>query len=204
MATLIKGETLAADSWQLLEGGTARWLSVAEDGFVRDFPQQADLIVPLALLKVRGAELFERAGRTGVVLEPEEDPAILAGELDRIALISVRFPKFADGRGYTIARLLRERYGYRGELRAVGDVLRDQLLFMKRSGFDSFSLRDDQDPDEALAAFRELSGSARRLSWRSLRETHPQRVERERQEARERPFGDRQAEEPPLHFGALA
>jgi uncharacterized protein (DUF934 family) len=77
-------------------------------------------------------------------------------------LIAVRFPKFGDGRGYSIARLLRERYGYRGELRAVGDVLRDQLLFMKRSGFDSFSLREDQDPDEAplrvRRALRAVSG----------------------------------------------
>jgi uncharacterized protein (DUF934 family) len=124
---------------------------------VADFPEHADLIAPLALLKVRGKELFDRAGRTGAVIEPHEDPAALAALLSRLSLVAVRFPKFGDGRGYSIARLLRERYGYRGELRAMGDVLRDQLLFMKRSGFDSFDLRDDQDPDEALAAFAELS-----------------------------------------------
>ena len=157
MATLIHGETIASDSWQPLEGGTARWLAVAEDGFVPDFPQRADLIAPLALFQARGAELLDRFGRTGVVLEPHEDPAAIAPALERISLVAVRFPKFGDGRGYSIARLLRERHGYRGELRAVGDVLRDQLLFMKRSGFDSFSLRDDQEPDEAIAAFREFS-----------------------------------------------
>ena len=90
-------------------------------------------------------------------LEPTDDPASVADRLGQAARVEVNFPKFGDGRGYSIARLLRERYGYRGELRAVGDVLRDQLLFMKRSGFDSFSLREDQDPDEALAAFNELS-----------------------------------------------
>jgi uncharacterized protein (DUF934 family) len=175
MATLIKDEMRASDSWQPLEGGAARWLSVGEDGFVPDFPPQADLIAPLALLEARGAELFERAGRTGVVLEPEEDPAVLADALERLALVAVRFPKFGDGRGYSIARLLRERYDYRGELRAVGDVLRDQLLFMKRSGFDSFSLRDDQDPDEALAAFQELSQEYQASS------TQPQPLFRRRQ-----------------------
>ena len=157
MATLIHGETIANDSWQLLEGSAACWLAVGEDGFVPDFPKHADLIAPLALLQVRGAELLNRFGRTGVVLEPHEDPAAIAPVLERISLVAVRFPKFGDGRGYSIARLLRERHGYRGELRAVGDVLRDQLLFMKRSGFDSFSLRDDQDPGEAIAAFGEFS-----------------------------------------------
>lgn len=157
MATLVKDERIASNSWQSLEGGAQHWLTVGEDGFVPDFPEHADLIAPLALLKVRGKELFDRTGRTGAVLEPHEDPVALAALLNRLSLVAVRFPKFGDGRGYSIARLLRERYGYRGELRAVGDVLRDQLLFMKRSGFDSFDLRDDQDPDEALAAFGELS-----------------------------------------------
>jgi uncharacterized protein (DUF934 family) len=157
MATLVKDETIASNSWQSLEGGAQRWLTVGEDGFVPDFPEHADLIAPPALLKVRGKELFDRTGRTGAVLEPHEDPVALAALLNRLSLVAVRFPKFGDGRGYSTARLLRERYGYRGELRAMGDVLRDQLLFMKRSGFDSFDLRDDQDPDEALAAFAELS-----------------------------------------------
>lgn len=157
MPTLLKHGPIARDSWKPLEGGAARWLAVGEDGFVADFPEHADLIAPLALLKVRGEELLGRAGRTGVVLEPDQDPATLAGTLERLALVAVRFPKFSDGRGYSSARLLRERYGYEGELRAVGDVLRDQLLFMKRSGFDSFELREDQDPAEALAAFAELS-----------------------------------------------
>ena len=175
MATLINGETIANDSWQPLEGGAARWLAVGEDGFVPDFPKGADLIAPLALLQARGAELLDRFGRTGVVLEPHEDPATIASALEHLALVAVHFPKFGDGRGYSIARLLRERHGYRGEVRAVGDVLRDQLLFMKRSGFDSFSLRDDQDPDEAIAAFRELSEEYQASS------TQPQPLFRRRQ-----------------------
>ena len=178
MATLVKDDRISSDGWQSLEGGAQAWLTVGEDGFVADFPEHADLIAPLALLKVRGKELFSRAGRTGAVLEPHEDPAALAATLERLSLIAIRFPKFGDGRGYSIARLLRERYGYRGELRAVGDVLRDQLLFMKRSGFDSFSLRDDQDPDEALAAFGELSEEYQASN------TQPQPLFRRRYEAR--------------------
>ena len=72
-------------------------------------------------------------------------------------MIAVNFPKFTDGRGYSIARLLRERCGYKGELRAIGDVLRDHLLFMALCGFDAYALRDDQDPQEALAAFEDFT-----------------------------------------------
>jgi len=156
MTTLVRDERIASDSWRRLDGDVGRWLAVGEDGFVPDFPAGADLIAPLALLQARGDELLERTGRTGVLLQPNDDPAAIAGTLQRLALISVNFPKFGDGRGYSSARLLRERYGYRGELRAVGDVLRDQLLFLKRCGFDSFELRADQEATEALAAFSEL------------------------------------------------
>ena len=157
MATLIKDRGIATDSWQLLDADTARWVAVQEDGFVPDFPAGADLIVPLALLRARREDLLERSGRTGVLLEPHEDPATLAGDLGHLALVALRFPKFSDGRGYSSARLLRERFGFRGELRAVGDVLRDQLLFMQRCGFDAFALREDQDPEESLLAFSELA-----------------------------------------------
>jgi uncharacterized protein (DUF934 family) len=71
----------------------------------------------------------------------------------------VHFPTFTDGRGYSTARLLRERYGYRGELRAVGDVLRDQLFYLSRVGFDAFALRQDQDAEGALASLADFSES---------------------------------------------
>ena len=156
MTTLVRDGCVATDSWRRLDGNVGRWLAVGEDGFVPDFPEGADLIAPLALLHARGDELLERKGRTGVLLQPHDDPATIAGTLQRLALIAVNFPKFGDGRGYSSARLLRERHGYRGEVRAVGDVLRDQLLLMKRCGFDSFELREDQEATEALAAFSEL------------------------------------------------
>ena len=90
-------------------------------------------------------------------LEPGDDPASVAGELGRAARVEVNFPKFGDGRGYSIARLLRERYGYRGELRAVGHITRDLLFFMESCGFDAFELREGENPYEALAAFEEFS-----------------------------------------------
>ncbi len=74
-------------------------------------------------------------------LEPTDDPASVADRLDRVARVEVNFPKFGDGRGYSIARLLRERYGYKGELRAVGEVVRDHLFYMESCGFDAFLLR---------------------------------------------------------------
>ena len=83
--------------------------------------------------------------------------AQIAGERNRLTLIAVEFPAFTDGRGYSTATLLRERYGYTGELRAVGDVLRDQIFLMSRSGFTTFALRDDQSVDKALAAFNDFS-----------------------------------------------
>jgi uncharacterized protein (DUF934 family) len=92
-------------------------------------------------------------------LEPSDDPASVAEDLGRAARVEVSFPKFGDGRGYSIARLLRERYGYRGELRAVGHITRDLLFFLESCGFDAFELREGENPHEALAAFEDFSES---------------------------------------------
>ena len=88
-------------------------------------------------------------------LEPTADPASVS--LESVTRIEISFPKFGDGRGYSIARLLRERHGYRGELRAFGDVGRDQLFYQKRCGFDSFSLAPHRDPEAALAGLATFS-----------------------------------------------
>jgi uncharacterized protein (DUF934 family) len=90
-------------------------------------------------------------------LEPADDPAAFAHRLGAVSRVEVNFPNFTDGRGYSTARLLRERYGYDGELRAIGDVQRDQLFNLARCGFDAFLLRKDEDADEALAAFDDFS-----------------------------------------------
>ena len=90
-------------------------------------------------------------------LEPADDPAQFAHRLGTVSRVEVNFPSFTDGRGYSIARLLRERHGYRGELRAVGDVQRDQLFYLARCGFDAFLLRDDEDAQAARSALHDFS-----------------------------------------------
>jgi uncharacterized protein (DUF934 family) len=148
MATLIKNKRIVPDSWQQLKP--------AAEGGLPDLPLTGDWIVPLAIWNEQRVQLSQRAGRNGVLLENTDDPRALAADFDKLALITVRFPKFTDGRGYSIARLLR-RLGWKGELRAVGDVLRDQLFYMTRCGFDAFELRADQDAQVALTAFSDFS-----------------------------------------------
>ena len=95
-------------------------------------------------------------------LEPQDDPAAVAERLAGAARVEVNFLKFGDGRGFSIARLLRERYGYKGELRAVGHVARDHLFFMESVGFDAYELREGEDAAGALAAFQDFSASYQR------------------------------------------
>jgi uncharacterized protein (DUF934 family) len=96
-----------------------------------------------------------------VVLEPTDDPreavAKLGLALPGLKLIAINFQKYGDGRGYSIARLLRDRYGYKGELRAVGVVARDHLQLMAQCGFDSFQLREGEDAEEALKGLDDFS-----------------------------------------------
>jgi uncharacterized protein (DUF934 family) len=93
----------------------------------------------------------------GVWLASSDRPEALQEDIARFSVLAVDFPKFADGRGYTIAYLLRERLGYQGELRAIGDVLRDQLYYMQRVGFDSFAVRSDKDINEAIKGLSDFS-----------------------------------------------
>ena len=147
MLQLIKDRALAADRWTLLR----------EAATLADVPDAEPVIVPLALWRERRAALLAR-GEAGVWLAPDEDPAELAADLGLLPLVAIDFPQFTDGRGYSLARLLRERYGYRGELRAIGDVLRDQLFALAQCGFDAFAIRADRDAAEALAGLADFTG----------------------------------------------
>lgn len=93
--------------------------------------------------------------QVGLLLAPTDDVSSIQ-RLHELRLIAIDFPRFTDGRGYSLARLLRTRLGYRGELRAVGNVLRDQLLYMQRCGFDAFELDPSKNAEAALSAFDEL------------------------------------------------
>jgi uncharacterized protein (DUF934 family) len=113
---------------------------------IAELPED-ERIVPLAQWK----------GEPGIVLSTADDPAAIAADLDRISTIVIEFPQFTDGRGYSTARLLRERYGFKGEIRAAGEVLRDNLFYLSRCGFDSFVLSDQSKLDEALSGLSDFS-----------------------------------------------
>lgn len=116
-------------------------------------PEQRPAFVPLALWQAHNTdeELAPLLASDTLI-----GPA-LADELGRASAIAIDFPAFTDGRGYTLARLLRERFGYQGEIRAVGDVLVDQLDYMRRCGFTAMALRHDQHPEDALRAINAIS-----------------------------------------------
>jgi len=146
MPRLIRDRAVVDDQWTLLRQAS----SLAE------VPDGVPVIVPLALWLERRAALHAR-GDVGVWLGPTDDPAALVPDIGTLPLIAVDFPKFTDGRGYSIARLLRDRYGFRRELRAIGDVLRDQLFALSECGFDAFAIREDRDLHEAFSGFDDFS-----------------------------------------------
>ena len=148
---LIKQRRLAQDRWKLLET-----LEAGEGGALPPL-SHSDVIVPLAVWQKSREQLLARGGRLGVWLAGDEDPAEIAGDLSHFEVIAVRFASFTDGRGYSIARLLRQRYGWAGELRAIGDVQRDQIFYLTRCGFDAFALRDGEDVNGVLSAFDDFS-----------------------------------------------
>jgi uncharacterized protein (DUF934 family) len=122
-----------------------------------ELPAEGDLTVSLDRYRELRPTLAARAGRVGVRLRPEQEAKLVADLVPELSLIAIEFPAFKDGRGYTTGRLLRERLGFRGELRAVGDVLRDQLYYMERCGFTAFELKAGKDIEGALKAFEEFS-----------------------------------------------
>ncbi|HEX7025873.1 MAG TPA: DUF934 domain-containing protein, partial [Gammaproteobacteria bacterium] len=96
-------------------------------------------------------------GQLGVTIGGGVSVDEIIDDLSHFDLVAVRFPEFRDGRGYSYARLLRERYGFKGEIRAVGNVLRDQLFYMERCGINAFEVQEDRDINDALKAFYELT-----------------------------------------------
>lgn len=151
MALLIKDGTLAADPWQKI-------LTADELEAVATSKSQC-LLLALPLWLEHGLSLAHQGHAVAVWLGPDDELAPLIPALDTLPLIAIHFPAFTDGRGYSLAKMLRRRYGFGGELRATGDILRDQIYLLYRCGFSSFSLRDDQNPQEAIAALEDYSWS---------------------------------------------
>ena len=149
MAEIIKNRTIVADEWCLVrptEGEAAANIALPE----------GKLIVPLSVWQERREELSNR-DPLGIWLANDEGPELIANDLRHFDLIAIDFPKFSNGRGYSSAALLRNRYGYRGELRAIGDVLRDQMFYLARVGFDAFAVRSDRSIRDALNALNDFN-----------------------------------------------
>jgi len=143
---VIRNGRVERDAWRFLDATEAQ-------GALPGGP----IAVPLPAWIARREELLGGHDRVGVWLSPEDDPAALKRDLSLIDLVAVHFPKLADGRGYSTAALLRGRFGFAGELRAFGDIGRDQLFYLKRCGFDSFALAARHDPAGALPSLDDFS-----------------------------------------------
>ena len=126
------------------------WITLADDAAL---PASGKFIVSLKRWRAEREALAASGLPVGVRIPNTEDVTTLAHEITGQALIAVEIPKFSDGRAYSQARVLRERYGYKGEIRAVGDVAHDQLFHMSRCGINAFELRAGEDPQDCLRAF---------------------------------------------------
>lgn len=156
MRKIIKNKVVVSDDWTVLrlnEGDTPETITVPP----------GKVIVPLKVWQAQHNSLKIRL-EIGVWIASSERPEELKGELTHFQVIAVDFPKFADGRGYSIAYNLRARLGYTRELRAIGDVLRDQLFYMQRVGFDAFAVREDKNIHDALKGLTDFS-EAYQTSW---------------------------------------
>jgi uncharacterized protein (DUF934 family) len=120
-------------------------------------PAEGDVIVSLERWERDREALLQRADRIGVRLASDESPDRIGADLDALDVVALEFPGFRDGRAYSYARLLRDRFGYAGEIRAVGNVLIEQLAFMLRVGFDAFELQSDDAAGDFRAVVDEIS-----------------------------------------------
>jgi uncharacterized protein (DUF934 family) len=149
MPKIIRDGAIVEDQWVTLSADVAAPLPSLQDA-----PQ---LLVPLKVWQARREEFMSRDGRLGLLLQTDDEPASIGADVLLFIVIAIHFAKFTDGRGYSLARLLRDRYGYSNELRAVGDVLQDQLFYLRRSGFNAFAIRADKNIAAALKSLSDFS-----------------------------------------------
>lgn len=144
---IIKNAQVVNDNWQLLTIETT----------LDEVSAQDNVILPLSLWLENKSLLKNRQEKTGVWLNSAEEIESIAENVATIPLIALEFPSFTDGRHYSSARILRERYHYQGEIRAIGDVLKDQLFAMHRCGFNSFVIKQGKDINNALLGLTDFS-----------------------------------------------
>jgi uncharacterized protein (DUF934 family) len=131
---LVKGGKITSDTFAAIADEAA-------------LPEGGDVLVSAARFLQDPVTILQRAGKVGVIWPNNRDVDDLVPHLQRLAVVALVFPSFRDGRAYSQARLLRERFHYRGEMRAIGQVLRDQFVFMLRAGFDAFDVRKQADAE---------------------------------------------------------
>jgi uncharacterized protein (DUF934 family) len=141
---LVKNGKIAADIF----------VHVADDG---ELPERGNALVSAARFLENPESLLSKTAKLGVIWPNNRDLDDLVPFLDRLAVVALVFPTFRDGRAYSQARLLRERYGYDGELRATGQVLRDQFMFMLRAGFDALEARKASDAEAFVLTSKRYS-----------------------------------------------
>jgi len=160
MREIIKDKAIVTDDWSILklaEGETADAVVVPS----------GKVIIPLQVWLLQKETLLPRLkaqADLAVWFQSDEQAKQLGEDIALFSLIAVNFPKFSDGRGYSIAFNLRTRFHFTGELRAIGDVLRDQLFFMHRVGFNAFATREDRSIQDALKGLSDFS-DAYQTSW---------------------------------------
>lgn len=181
MSNLIKDNAIVADEWTRVTppnlgeevikkqaGKVVMFKLTGEPTYspeqiaATQIPPTGKILVPLSVWQANVEKLSGRmaAGEVGIVIathEPLETLAATFADINELPLIAVFVERFPDGRIFTIGNLLRTRYGYKNELRAVGDVLRDQLFFLKRSGFNSYLIRADRSAEDALASLKDFT-----------------------------------------------
>lgn len=147
MPKLIKDGVIIEDSYT--------FVSPNEDGLL-SLPDQ-DVLVKLSTWRAHRNALLAHNHAKGVQLAPDEFAETIASDTAKLDLIAIEFPAFADGRGYSTAYTLRNRLGFKGELRAVGDVFKDTLFYQQRSGFNAFVIRNDKNIEDALSGLKTFS-----------------------------------------------
>lgn len=141
---LVKNNELVRDEFaQVQDGG--------------EIPAEGAVLVGLETWQAQRGLLLQRTSALGVRLRSDQSPELIAEDLPHLQLVALEFPAFRDGRAYSYARILRERYGFKGEVRAVGDVLMEQLHFMLRTGFDAFEIKGKDPLTEFRTAMRDFS-----------------------------------------------
>jgi uncharacterized protein (DUF934 family) len=155
MPRLIRDNQVVEDEWTQLAAGA-------------DIPANTDKLLIAASDWPQRREQLPRGDKVGVWIDGDGDIEGISADLKTFDVLAINFPVFSDGRGYSLARLLRQRYHFQGELRAIGDVLPDQLYYMRRCGFDAFALRADRDPETALDALKPFSESYQAASDQPL------------------------------------